>query len=362
MPGEVKQRKKKQSDHVAADPANKQDEDKKVNRERVGTPPKTSTLDLKFLMCLLSLAVCAALSWMVLQQNTRFSQMEEKFALLYRKTSSLSLIEEQVERVTQKCASVHLTLDDVGARQQAARAQLESLERDVGQLKEWESWLSNERSELRSSVAALSGAVDQIEARTSAITVDFANKVASVRTDVRRMDGLRSELDSLLTQVSELEAQASRAERSMVGRIGDVLAGSIERVSNLRAASERNAQALEQLRQRLPELDAADRSASERLRELEGGRARLIRTVSFAADLKPKVGAIKRDFGALEPRLADLTFRVGSLAEELGKREEEIAELRHTLDELASAEERDVSVTTEQAAVLSASHNTEQPT
>uniref|UniRef100_A0A3Q2XLZ1 IKBKB interacting protein n=1 Tax=Hippocampus comes TaxID=109280 RepID=A0A3Q2XLZ1_HIPCM len=33
MPGEVKQRKKKQSDHVAADPANKQDEDKKVNRE-----------------------------------------------------------------------------------------------------------------------------------------------------------------------------------------------------------------------------------------------------------------------------------------------------------------------------------------
>lgn len=28
--------------------------------------------------------------------------MEEKFALLYRKTSSLSLIEEQVERVTQK--------------------------------------------------------------------------------------------------------------------------------------------------------------------------------------------------------------------------------------------------------------------
>uniref|UniRef100_A0A3Q3DUK5 IKBKB interacting protein n=1 Tax=Hippocampus comes TaxID=109280 RepID=A0A3Q3DUK5_HIPCM len=284
MPGEVKQRKKKQSDHVAADPANKQDEDKKVNRERVGTPPKTSTLDLKFLM--------------------------------FQTAGVLYLV------------SVHLTLDDVGARQQAARAQLESLERDVGQLKEWESWLSNERSELRSSVAALSGAVDQIEARTSAITV------ASVRTDVRRMDGLRSELDSLLTQVSELEAQASRAERSMVGRIGDVLAGSIERVSNLRAASERNAQALEQLRQRLPELDAADRSASERLRELEGGRARLIRTVSFAADLKPKVGAIKRDFGALEPRLADLTFRVGSLAEELGKREEEIAELRHTLDEL----------------------------
>ncbi|XP_077400820.1 inhibitor of nuclear factor kappa-B kinase-interacting protein isoform X2 [Vanacampus margaritifer] len=360
MPGEVKQRKKKQSDEVAADYATKQN-DTKVKREHVSTPPKTSRLDLKCIMCVLSLAVCAALSWVVQQQNARFSQMEEKFSLLYGKTSSLSLMEEQVERVSKKCESVHQTLDDVGARQQAARAQLANLEQDVGQLKEWASGLSDERSELRSSVDALNGAVDQIEARTSAITVDFANKVASVRTDVRRMDGLRSELDSLLTQVSELEEQASRAERSMVARIGDVLVGSIERVSNLRAASERNAQALEQLRRRLPELDAADRSVSEQLRELEGGRARLIRTVSFAADLKPKVGAIKRDFGALEPRLADLTFRVGSLAEDLGKREEEIAELRRTLGHLTSDQEQDVSATTERAAVLSES-DTQQPT
>ncbi|KAM9771533.1 inhibitor of nuclear factor kappa-B kinase-interacting protein isoform 2-T2 [Syngnathus typhle] len=349
MHGEVKQRKKKQSNEVVTpDSANKQDQDTKAKRGHVSTPSKSSSLDLKCIMCVLSLAVCAALSWMVLQQNARFSQMEEKCARLYGKTSSLSQMQEQVEMVSKKCESVHLMLDDVGGRRKAARAQLESLEQDVGQLKEWASGLSHERSALRSSVDALSGAVDQIEARTSAITVDFSNKVASVRTDVRRMDGLRSELDSLLTQVSELEEQASRSERSMVGRISDVLAGSIERVSNLRAASERNAQALEQLRRRLPELDAADRSVAEQLRELEGGRARLIRTVSFAADLKPKVGAIKRDFGGLEPRLADLTLRVGNLAEELGKRDEEIAQLRRTLDGLTSAQEQDISVTTEQ--------------
>ncbi|XP_061617648.1 inhibitor of nuclear factor kappa-B kinase-interacting protein isoform X3 [Phyllopteryx taeniolatus] len=353
MPAEVKQRKKKQSDEVATDSANKRDEDAKVKREHVSTLGSTSSLlDLKCIMCVLSLAMCAALSWMVLQQNARFSQMEEKFTLLYGKTSSVSLMEEQVERVRKKCESAHLTLADVGAEQRAARAQLESLARDVGQLKEWASGLSDKRSALRSGVDTLAGAVDQIEARTSAITVDFANKVASVRTDVRRMDGLRSELEALLTQVSELEERSSRAERSVAARVGDVLAGSIERVSGLRAASERNAQALQRLGLRLHELDAADRSVSERLRELEGGRARLIRTVSFAGDLKPKVAAIKRDFGALEPRLADLTFRLGSLAEDLGKREEEVAELRRTLDKLTSVEQQDVSVATERAAVL----------
>lgn len=168
-----------------------------------------------------------------------------------------------------------------------------------------------------------------------------------MRTDVRRMQGLRSELESLLTQVAELEDQASQVEDSMVRRIGDVLTGSIDRVADLRAACERNTLAIEQLRRRVPELAAADEQTSERLRELESGRARLIRTVTFASDLKPKVAAIKRDFGAFEPQLADLTLRIGRLAEELTRREREVAELRQTLANL-TAVEADLNVTAQQ--------------
>ncbi|XP_054609738.1 inhibitor of nuclear factor kappa-B kinase-interacting protein-like [Dunckerocampus dactyliophorus] len=258
-----------------------------------------------------------------------------------------------------QCEGVRHLLDDVFTRRRALQAQLEILERDVGRLKEWASNLSEKRSKRQVSLDALTGAVGQIEAKTSAITTDFGNKVVSVRTDVRRMDGLRSELESLLTQVSELEDRVSRAEHGMVKRIGDVLAGSIDRVSNLRAASERNTQALERLRRRLPELDAAARDISERLRELEGGRARLIRTVGFAGDLKPKVAAIKRDFSAFEPRLSDLTLRIGSLAEDIGKRGEEVAELRRALDNLTCVE--DVSNANEQAVLLSEFKGTPRP-
>lgn len=172
-----------------------------------------------------------------------------------------------------------------------------------------------------------------------------------MRTDVRRMDGLQSELESLLTQVGELEDKATQVERNMVKRIGDVLASSIDRVSNLRAASERHSQAVEQLRRRIPELAAADKQISERVRELESGRARLIRTVTFASDLKPKVAAIKRDFAAFEPQLSDLTLRIGRLAEDLMRREQEIAELRQTLANL-TAVEGDLSVTTKQVSEI----------
>ncbi|KAF7647697.1 hypothetical protein LDENG_00167940 [Lucifuga dentata] len=242
-------------------------------------------------------------------------------------------------------------LEGLGCQQGALQPQLKALEQDVGLLKDWTSGLTEKRAQLQTSLSALRDAVGQVEERTSAITKDFANKVASVRTDVRRMDGLHSELESLLTQVGELEDKTTQVERNMVKRIGDLLASSIDRVSSLRASSERSAQAIEQLRRRIPELTTADTQISERLRELESGRARLIRTVTFAGDLKPKVASIKRDFGAFEPQVSDLTLRIGRLAEDLTKREQDIAELKQTLANL-SAVEGDLSVTTKEVSQI----------
>ncbi|XP_067437575.1 inhibitor of nuclear factor kappa-B kinase-interacting protein isoform X2 [Thunnus thynnus] len=354
MPSEVKQRKKaKQSDELSeTSPANTKDEKAKTEVGNNAAANKTSSsLDVKSIMCLLSFAACGALSWVVLQQNERFSEIEEKYHFLQGKTSSLFDMEEEVLKVSKKCESVQLMLEGLGGQRGNLQPQLEGLEQDVGRLKEWASGLAEKKAQLQTSLNTLTDAVAQIEERTSAITKDFASKVASVRTDVRRMDGLHSELETLLTQLGELEDKTAQVEHNMVKRIGDVLANSIDRVSNLRASSERNTQAIEQLRRRIPELTAADKLISERLMELESGRARLIKTVTFASDLKPKVAAIKRDFQAFEPQLSDLIFRIGRLAEDLTQREQEIAELRQTLANL-TAVEGDLSVTSKQVSEI----------
>ncbi|KAJ8007175.1 hypothetical protein DPEC_G00114810 [Dallia pectoralis] len=296
------------------------------------------SLDLKTGTCLLTLVVCGALSCVVLRQNARVSDVEEKYELLSRKTTGLLGIQEEVVKVSKKCSGVQSILDHLGDQPGDLLPQVEAMEQDVSRLKVWASGLTEKRGTLQDSMVALKDAVGQIEGRTSAITTDVNNKLASVRTDVRRMDGLQSEVGSLLEKVRELEERAAQAERTMVKRIGDLLASSIDRVQALKAASERNAQGLQQLKQQLPELYAADRQLSERLRELESGRARLVRTVTFAGDLKPKVAAIKRDFGAMAPQVDELTLRIGRLAEDLTKREEDVAELRHMFANVSAVE------------------------
>ncbi|XP_068163028.1 inhibitor of nuclear factor kappa-B kinase-interacting protein isoform X2 [Antennarius striatus] len=354
MPTEVKQRKKsqKQSDEPETSDVNGTDETqnvKTVPENNVGA--NKMSLDMRSLLCFLSLAACGALSWLVQLQNEKFSEIEEKYNFLHGKTSNLFEMEEQVLKVYKKCESLQPMLESVIGQQTALQPQLEGFEQDVTRLKDWVSGLTEKRVQLQTSLTELRGAVGQIEDRTSAIAKDFANKVASVKTDVRRMGGLQSELESLLTQVGELEDKTTQVEQSMIKRIGDVLASSIDRVSNVRAASERNTQAIEKLRRRIPELTAADDQISERLTELEEGRARIIRTVTFANDLKPRVFTIKRDFGAFEPQLSDLTLRIGRLAEDLTKREQEIAEIRQTLANL-TAVEGDLSITSKQVSEI----------
>uniref|UniRef100_H3BYB4 IKBKB interacting protein n=1 Tax=Tetraodon nigroviridis TaxID=99883 RepID=H3BYB4_TETNG len=343
MPTEVKQRKKSQklTDEVSETSSVNGKKDVQKEKMEAGKNNTQTALDFRTISCLLSLAV------VVVHQNERFSQIEEKYRFLHGKTSDLFSMEEEVLKVSRKCEGTQPMLERLGGQRGAAHPQLEALEQDMIRLKEWASGLSLKREQLESSLSTLRDAVAQIEERTAAITKDLSNKVASVRTDVRRMDGLRSELDSLLVQVQVLEDKADQVEKGMVKRIGEVLANSIDRVTNVRAASQRNTQSIEQLRRRIPELAAADKQMSERLLELESGRARLIRTLTFASDLKPKVATIKRDFGAFEPQLTDLVVRIGRLADDLRKRQREIAELRQTLANL-TAVQGDLSVTAKQ--------------
>lgn len=66
--------------------------------------------ELRFILSLIFMLLCNlsyfSCSRMVMQQNERFSQMEEKYKSLQGKTSSLFEMEEEVLRVSRKVRSI----------------------------------------------------------------------------------------------------------------------------------------------------------------------------------------------------------------------------------------------------------------
>ncbi|KAK6482733.1 inhibitor of nuclear factor kappa-B kinase-interacting protein-like isoform X2, partial [Huso huso] len=213
-------------------------------------------------------------------------------------------------------------------------AHVENLEGDIEKLKKWSSNITEKRAELQENLIALSEAVGKIEQSTATIAKDMSMKVSAVKTDVRRISGLESDVLALADSTQVLEEKVKQAEKMMVQKIGDLLAGSINRMTELKSSTSRNANKIDSLKKKYAELKAEDGKLTDRLLSLESGRARLVRTVTFANDLKPKVFAIRKDFALLEPRVSDLTFRIGRLASDLLRKEQDIALLKDTFSNL----------------------------
>ncbi|XP_067284735.1 inhibitor of nuclear factor kappa-B kinase-interacting protein isoform X1 [Pseudorasbora parva] len=294
---DLKQRQKSSNKQQNGEKKKKEDENKNEDEKK-----KKESVDVKLCVSLLCLALSLLVTGLHLQQRATLAEMRGK-------SRSVEQLDEKLTQVARQCALL--------SPAEAVSAELAHLEQRF-------SGLSAQREQLQRDRSALERAVEEAETRARLLSAT----VASVRTDVRRMAGLEAEVEALLNHTHALEETVSQTEKLMVKRIGDQLAGSIDRISALKSSAERNGQRLDRVSALALQLSAEHRQLSERILALESGQAKLRRTVSFADDLKPKVFTIRQDFALVEPRLADLTLRIGQIAEDLRSRGGELEELR----------------------------------
>ncbi|XP_061524140.1 inhibitor of nuclear factor kappa-B kinase-interacting protein isoform X1 [Phycodurus eques] len=332
MPAEVKQRKKKQSDEVATDSANKRDEDAKVKREHVSTLGSTSSLlDLKCIMCVLSLSMCAALSWMVLQQNARFSQMEEKFTLLYGKTSSVSLMEEQVERVRKKLAASE---DDLRAARSAVSS-ANGLRRDVAALHLAMGTLQGEDSSASGDLQAVNVRFLDVTKTWQERLAASAAELASLKAESReahagvagRVNEAERRARSLARKLEELEDSTGRnaraverAEEDDAQRVQAQLDWNTRQIrktdENVNRLARQEAELSAQLREHLPRA----KECEEQLPRVEEALRSIV-----------KLGA---DLSGAESRLEEVTLQVFSAEDNMLKTLNLVVGMRQEMDAL----------------------------
>ncbi|XP_054609734.1 inhibitor of nuclear factor kappa-B kinase-interacting protein-like [Dunckerocampus dactyliophorus] len=216
MTTEVKQRKKKQNEDVSA---NCKQEEPKVKNED-GSGHKTSSLDFKSIMCVLSLGVCTALSWVVLQQNERFSQMEEHFRLLHGKTSSLTQMEEQVATMNKKLAASEADLQEALSADPMA-------------------------TELRQDVSTLHAAVVAMQADESSASGDLQ---AVNGRFLNVTDTWQARLAAAASELAALKAEAREAHTGATEKVNEAerrLRALADKLEELEDSTRRNARALE---------------------------------------------------------------------------------------------------------------------
>ncbi|XP_016077235.1 PREDICTED: inhibitor of nuclear factor kappa-B kinase-interacting protein [Miniopterus natalensis] len=223
-------------------------------------------------------------------------------------------------------------------------ARLKRLQEEIYELKTWSNRITEKQDVLNNNLTTLSQDVTKVDQSTTSTAKDVGLKIASIKTDIRRISGLVTDTTSLTDSVQELENKVEKAEKNTVKNIGDLLSSSIDRTATLRKTASENAQRINSVKKMLSELKSDFSKHTDRLLSLESDRAKVLKTVTFANDLKPKVYNLKKDFSHLEPLINDLTLRIGRLVTDLLQREKEIAFLNEKISNLTivQAEIKDI--------------------
>ncbi|TFK03349.1 Inhibitor of nuclear factor kappa-B kinase-interacting protein [Platysternon megacephalum] len=212
------------------------------------------------------------------------------------------------------------------------------LQEDLYGMKTWSKSIIQKKEELQENLTTLFHAVVKVEQSTASVAKDVSLKIATVKTDIRRISGLVSDVTSLTDSLQALEDKVDKAEKKTVQNIGDLLTSSIDRTAKLRSFASDNTKRIEQIKITLSDLRVDFNKHSDRLLNLESNRAKVLKTVTFANDLKPKVYNLKKDFARLEPMINELTLRIGRLVDDILQREKEIVFLNEKLSNLTTVQ------------------------
>ncbi|EMP26905.1 Inhibitor of nuclear factor kappa-B kinase-interacting protein [Chelonia mydas] len=271
-----------------------------------------------------------------LQNWTRKRQQRDYYTEEDMDTEGMACGDWEVLVVLGQCEKTQDLMEQLEALQIISH--VKHLQEGLYGMKTWSKSIIQKKEELQENLTTLFHAVVKVEQSTASVAKDVSLKIATVKTDIRRISGLVSDVTSLTDSLQALEDKVDKAEKKTVQNIGDLLTSSIDRTAKLRSFASDNSKRIEQIKITLSDLRGDFNKHSDRLLNLESNRAKVLKTVTFANDLKPKVYNLKKDFARLEPMINELTLRIGRLVDDILQREKEIVFLNEKLSNLTTVQ------------------------
>ncbi|XP_050179401.1 inhibitor of nuclear factor kappa-B kinase-interacting protein isoform X2 [Myiozetetes cayanensis] len=304
----------------------------KLANPRTSNNQSSFWMDSRTSLTIICLAVCLVVTWFLFQQSVQFTDMERKYNFLQQEAEKILDVENKVNLISEKCEKTWNLMEQLEDLEIISH--IKHLQEDIYTMKTWSSSIIRKQEELQKNLTSLYHAVSSIEQNAASVAKNITLTIVTVKTDIRRISGLVSEMTALTDSLQALEDKVEKGEKATVKNIGDLLTSSIDRSTKIQSLASSNARKIEEMKMALSELRSDFNKHSDRLLNLEGDRAKVLKTVTFANDLKPKMYKVKKEFAVLEPLINDLTLRIGRLVEEVLRREKEIALLNEKLTNL----------------------------
>uniref|UniRef100_UPI00358F1D57 uncharacterized protein isoform X1 n=1 Tax=Myxine glutinosa TaxID=7769 RepID=UPI00358F1D57 len=148
-------------------------------------------------------------------------------------------------------------------------------------------------------------------------------KLLMARTDLRRLEGLLSEVEELDKKAKTLSDRLSKAEREAAKQAGHVLAEGLKAIDAARLAGERAETQATALQGSFVQLEKDLRQKRDREAEQRAEKSKALRLAAAGAEARPRVEKLRENVQELMRWVGELGIRLGVLAEawdELAKR------------------------------------------
>ncbi|XP_020781870.2 inhibitor of nuclear factor kappa-B kinase-interacting protein isoform X1 [Boleophthalmus pectinirostris] len=338
MPNEVKQRKKTQpqklSDDTPETVANGPGEDQKVKTAAGQVPSgekKSSAVDFKGILCILSLAACGILSWVVLQQNERFSEIEEKFRLLHDETSPLIAMEQEIQTISKKLAASE---DDLQVALSTVSV-ASKLQQDI-------STLHAAVMAVQADEKSASGDLQEVNANFLNVTETWQQRLGVINSD---LVALKSESRDAHTEATEKVNEAERRVKSLEKKLEELEdstkrnARALERTEedDVKRAQDQldwNTKQIQKLKDQITGLALKETELSSQLQEHIPKAEECEQHLPKVEEAVRSIVRLASDLSGTEKRLEELTLQVFGTEDSMLKALNEILQIRQELDTL----------------------------
>ncbi|XP_072256512.1 inhibitor of nuclear factor kappa-B kinase-interacting protein isoform X1 [Pyxicephalus adspersus] len=340
MSGEVKQRKKggppkevkdAQRGGIAAGQRVKDENPGKVAVPSSGSGCQSLCPDVRTLLCCLCLALCATLTWTVLQQSQNLTILEQRYQSLQSRSSGLEDLETKVGEIFGKLVSTN----DILAEAAATSSLVNHLQQQVSNL-------HNDIDHIQNNEQALSKMIQKVNNKFQNVTdtwkrnLDEMNlETNSVKSETKtfhqqmtlKINSADQTIKVLTEKLKEFEDSTPRNFRTVKRQEDEDL----QRISDV---LDYDAKAIEDLIKEQNELANINQEVQKNIVQFEPKLTECISNLPVIDNAVRTVVKVSKEMLDLEKKMNELTEQVFNTEDNLLKIISETLEIQHALESM----------------------------